>query len=101
MDAAEARERFGAKLLAPVRDFAEVWFREWPRITFHDPLAAATIFDPAICQFTRGTVTIDTNAGEAEGSTTFVPGDGAHEVARTVNPAAFFDRYFTTVSAAG
>jgi inosine-uridine nucleoside N-ribohydrolase len=54
MDANEVRKRFQHKLLQPVLDFAEVWFEEREQITFHDPLAAATIFDDQICRFKRG-----------------------------------------------
>src|SRR5215831_17223720 len=44
MGAAEVRQRFTAPLLRPVLDFAEVWFKGREKITFHDPLAATTIF---------------------------------------------------------
>ena len=45
---AEVKKRFTAPLLQPVRDFAEVWFEHRKAITFHDPLAAATIFTNSI-----------------------------------------------------
>jgi inosine-uridine nucleoside N-ribohydrolase len=48
MTAKQVREKFQADLLCPVLDFAEVWFRETEIITFHDPLAAVTIFDDHI-----------------------------------------------------
>jgi len=54
LPAAEVRRRFTAPLLRPVLDFAEVWFQHADRVTFHDPLAATTLFDPGICAFTRG-----------------------------------------------
>ena len=48
MQASEVRERFTAPLLRPVLAMAEVWFGGfYPFITFHDPLAAATIFEPS------------------------------------------------------
>ena len=51
MDAAECRRRFIAAggPLAPTAAMAEVWFRHVPAITFHDPLAAALIFQPTLC----------------------------------------------------
>jgi inosine-uridine nucleoside N-ribohydrolase len=91
------RERFTAPLLRPVLDFAEIWFAEfYPAITFHDPLAAAVIFDDGICEFERGEVTIDMN--ERSGRTIWRPDgpDAPHEVAVSVDPERFFDHFFGT-----
>lgn len=65
-------------------------------VVFHDPLAAATIFEPDLCTYTRGTVTIDTCASAAQGMSHFAPGDGPHRVAVTVDPTRFFDLYWAT-----
>ena len=98
MSADEVRQRFQTRLLRPVLDFAEVWFQERPRITFHDPLAAAILFDDEICDFERGHVTIELDHPEAPGKTLWKPDDeGPHEVARTVDAARFFAHYFETV----
>jgi inosine-uridine nucleoside N-ribohydrolase len=100
MPAAEVRERFQTPLLRPVLDFAEVWFQKAEVITFHDPLAATTIFDDSICTFVPGTVTIDLT-GEP-GRTLWAPsgvdpqGD-LHQAAATVNPERFFEHYFGVV----
>ena len=61
MPAQAIRSRFQAPLLQPVCDFAEVWFKERDVITFHDPLAATTLFDDHICTFERGLVEVETN----------------------------------------
>jgi inosine-uridine nucleoside N-ribohydrolase len=99
MDAHEVRERFTADLLRPVLDFAEVWFRERPRITFHDPLAAATIFDARICACERGTVEVELSSQRLGGLTHWAPGaDGRHEVALEVEAARFFEHYFSVFS---
>jgi inosine-uridine nucleoside N-ribohydrolase len=97
MPAAEVRRRFDVPLLRPVRDFAEVWFAGVDHITFHDPLAATTIFDRRICEFERGTVTVD--LGAEAGRTLWEPGgDGArHAVATKVDAGRFFEHYFGTV----
>jgi len=98
MAADEVRRRFaGPKLLAPVLDFAEVWFADGrERITFHDPLAAASLFDDSLCGFERGRVTVELAEGEARGTTHFEPGaDGPHEVALSVQPGRFFEHYFS------
>jgi inosine-uridine nucleoside N-ribohydrolase len=91
----EVRERFTSPLLQPVLDFAEIWFATfYPAITFHDPLAAAVIFDDQICTFQRGEVTIDMD--ERPGRTCWQPGGtGApHEAAVSVDPHRFFDHFF-------
>jgi purine nucleosidase len=97
MDAAEVRERFRAPLLQPVRDFAEVWFHERPEITFHDPLAAAAIFEPQICTFTRGTVEVELASPRLGGLTFWRPDGDAppHEVALHVDRERFFEHYFS------
>ncbi|BCB88068.1 nucleoside hydrolase [Phytohabitans suffuscus] len=67
-------------------DFAAVWFAERDGIYFHDPLAAATVFDGEVCGFTRGEVTV-----AADGTTGWRPrADGPHEVATSVVPDRFF-----------
>jgi purine nucleosidase len=91
MAAAAFRQRCGGvPLLRPVLDFAEVWFAERERLTFHDPLAAVTLFDDGVCDFAAGSVTV-----AASGATSWEPRDGGpHEVAVGVSPGRFFDRFF-------
>jgi inosine-uridine nucleoside N-ribohydrolase len=100
MLAADARTKFDKRLLLPVRDFAEVWFRGEDAITFHDPLAAATIFDAGICAFERGLVTVDLLDDGNSGITRWQANAPAsrHEIATSVNPARFFDHYFSVFS---
>ena len=99
MDADECRRRFTAKVLEPVHDFAEVWFERGPgRITFHDPLAAAGIFQPDLCEYRRGTVTVSL-AEPTAGWTVFRPDEsGPHLAASAVDAERFFERYFDVVS---
>lgn len=97
MDVREVRERFRADLLRPVLDFAEVWFHEREAITFHDPLAAATIFDNRICAFKRGAVEVELANEQSRGMTRWTPDgrDGQHEVAFDVSSEWFFEHYFS------
>jgi purine nucleosidase len=102
MPAAEVRQRFQVPLLRPVLDFAEVWFQHVDRITFHDPLAAATIFDDQICTFERGRVDIELKSDRLLGMTHWsgvnkdmTTPSGPHEVALEVNPQRFFVHYFS------
>ena len=95
LPADEVRQRFSADLLLPVRDFADAWFSSFPELIFHDPLAAACIFDQDICCFSSGAVTIDLQdqpgftrwQGQAQ--------DARHKVALQVEPQRFFDEFFS------
>jgi len=96
LSASEARRRFQAPLLRPVLDFAEVWFDRSDKITFHDPLAAATIFDQTICGFERGNVEIELQSERLAGLTHWTADPrGRHEVALKVDPERFFSHYFS------
>lgn len=96
MPAAQVRERFRAPLLRPVLDFAEVWFRQASTMTFHDPLAAVTIFDDGVCGFERGRVMVEQASERLAGLTHWTAdAAGPHEVALTVNSSRFFEHYFS------
>lgn len=101
MDAAEVRQRFQTPRLRPVLDMAEVWFQARPEVTFHDPLAAVSIFAPEVCAYTQGKVEVELASPRLGGMTYFAAEDaGPHEVALGVNPPAFFDAYFGVTGSA-
>ena len=100
MSAEDVRHKFTAPLLRPVMDLAEIWFGQfYPFITFHDPLAAATIFEPDLCSYQQGTVKLDTI--ERPGQTIWErePGrsDAPHQVAMTVDVGRYFEHFFSVV----
>lgn len=98
----ECRGRFTAAggPLAPVAAMAEVWFRSVPHITFHDPLAAALVFEPSLCALEPYHVGVDLTSPHTPGLTISLPGDAKpHLVAARVDPAAFFAHYFGIVGA--
>jgi purine nucleosidase len=100
MDAAEVRRRFQAPLLRPVLDMAEVWFQMRPEVTFHDPLAAVSIFDEQVCTYERGRVDVELASTHLPGMTYFTKEDGGpHEVAMKVDTARFFHEYFGVTAA--
>jgi inosine-uridine nucleoside N-ribohydrolase len=101
LPADECRSRF-AKAGGPlgiVADLAEVWFKHSKMITFHDPLAGATIFEPALCEYADGEVTIETASPTLFGLTSFNAGaeQKPHRIAVNVNTKAFFEHYFEIV----
>ena len=92
----EFKERFSHHdLLKPIVDFSKAWFSEWPIVTFHDPLAAVSIFDKSVCKYQKGTVEIELEKKNERGLTRWAPNPkGKHEVAVRVNPERFFKKYF-------
>jgi purine nucleosidase len=95
MDADAFLARCDTPLLRPVADMAGSWFAGRDTVTFHDPLAAAVLFEPGLCDFARGTVAID----RAGGAAAFAPDPaGRHEVAVGVRPDAVLDHYFAVVT---
>lgn len=97
LESTEVRQRFQTPLLRPVLDFAEIWFTKRPTITFHDPLAAATLFDDQICTFERGHVEVELENPALLGQTVWQPAPdaGQHEVALGVDAERFFEHYFS------
>jgi purine nucleosidase len=98
LPAEEFLERCEAPALRPVADMAQSWFGHRADVVFHDPLAAATIFEPDLCTFAAAEVTVDSSAGPLAGSTRWRPKpDGRHQVAVDVRPEAFIEHYFDVV----
>lgn len=98
MSADEVRDRYTASLLRPVLDMAEIWFKGfYPFITYHDPLAAATIFEPDLCSYQQGTVALD--LVDQPGKTTWHPSqsDTPHQVAMDVDVDRYFEHFFNIV----
>src|SRR6266498_571800 len=96
MSADDVRKKFTAPLLRPVLDMAEIWFAQfYPFITFHDPLAAATIFQEDLCSYQQGLVTVD--ATSTQSRTVWQPGrpDAPHQVAMQVDVDRYFQHFFS------
>ena len=95
----ECRQRFkNISVLDPVRDFAEVWFSHSAYATFHDPLAAVSVFHPDICEYDSGDVKIPlTDPTLGWTVLNYKKEGGAHTVAKTVDVKRFFDTYIETV----
>lgn len=92
----EVQQRFTHPLLKIVALMAESWFEHRPEITFHDPLAAALIFNHSLCRLAHGLVHVPLPDEDGKGGITcFTPDDGPHRVAVDVNVKAFFEEYFS------
>lgn len=90
------REEFRAALTTPTLELvgrmAETWFKDTDHVTFHDPLAAACIFEPDICLYLRGKVHMD-----GEGVSSFDEGAGDDLVASEVDSKRFFNHLFSVI----
>ncbi len=95
----QMNELFVANVLQPVKSFAEVWFEQKEFMIYHDPLAVMTLFDDNICTFKKGSVsTVFPGAPEA-GKIIFREGEGAIEVADSVDVEYALNKYFSVVNA--
>ena len=93
------KEKAKSDLFRPVLDFADVWFEDRNDVVFHDPLAAALIFDNQICQMVRGTVEIELQSDRLTGYTHWLPEPyvrpGRHEIAVSADSERFFEHFFS------
>jgi purine nucleosidase len=95
LPAEECRRRFRGGALDVVADMAEVWFREQPHITFHDPLAAVSLFEPDVCELQRGCADVELISPRLTGMTHWTPDEsGPHRIGVKSDPERFFERYF-------
>ncbi len=92
----EALCQFNSRLLEPVQAFSE--HHAYPHITFHDPLAAMSIFHDDILSYQKGSVHLEYGDEHYEGMTRWTAGEGIHEVAHEVDREVFFERYFSTTA---
>ena len=96
----QVREKLrSAPVLAPVADFAEVWFERYSElITWHDPLAAVGIFHrDAVCTYREGDISVPLDGVTAGWTIPLHSDSPRHRFASTVNAKKFFDIYFETV----
>ena len=67
-------------------------------ITFHDPLAAAVIFDESICGYKRGAVDADLESRRSKGLLYFSEtSEGKNQMTMQVDSGKFFNHFFKIV----
>jgi len=85
----------------------DAWATRTRQVTFHDPLAAALVFEESLCTYEAGVAMNDvTHPGEEAARTFFAPAKQlpdaqrafGQRVAKGVKVRPFFDHYFATVS---
>jgi inosine-uridine nucleoside N-ribohydrolase len=86
--------------LAVVAAMSEVWAKRAGIMTFHDPLAAVSIFEPGICDYQSGRVDVELKSDRVPGMTLFTRDakPSPHRAALGVDPEAFFQHYFEVIS---
>ncbi|MBN1346977.1 MAG: nucleoside hydrolase [Phycisphaerae bacterium] len=95
----EVKAKFKRPPLNVVLDMADLWFRRADRITFHDPLAAAVIFEPDLCGYAEGKVEVELVSPPLYGMTrwTSQAEESPHQIALAVDAERFFQHYFSIV----
>jgi len=96
----ECWEKFKQGPFKIVGEMAEIWLQKRSDIIFHDPLAAACIFEPDLCAYKKGLVRVELQDRQNLGKTNFTTQDKhkPHQVAVDVNVDAFFKHYFNVCS---
>ena len=98
MEKDEVLARYASGILKTVLDFSGIAEGTRKNIIYHDPLAAAVIFQKDICRFERGRVEIEYRSERLEGLTYWQPeANGKNEVAMGVDKDKFFTHYFDVV----
>ncbi len=100
MTVADVRARLSNGLGAILNDFLGARAADDRPITFHDPLAAAVIFDPEICRFRRGDVHVELESKRYGGLTEWKANpEGKNQVAFEVDDQRFFRHYWNVCHA--
>jgi purine nucleosidase len=93
----EKSDLFDSPVMKAVEDFGSPWL-ERHDMTFHDPLAAACLFEPSLCEYQRGLIEVDTRSEHTMGMMAFRgSGSGHCEIAASVKRERFFEHYFSVI----
>lgn len=91
----EAERRFRHPIMQVVMSIAREWFKDEPRVSFHDPLAAVCIFNDDVCSYKRGYMDCVLDSRLLGGMTIFREDPaGPHQVAWDVDGGKFFEHLF-------
>lgn len=103
-DELRSRHRAVVPPAPAVMEMAETFFRKRRHAAFNDPLAAAIVFEPDLCTYEYGTVTMAVDRPGEDAARTFFAADRAagdrssrQRVAKGVRVDRFFQDYFDTV----
>lgn len=100
MDAVQVKESYTSPLMKVVYAFSGFEDKSRDIITYHDPLAAVSMFEPHVMQYVSGQVSVELQSARLIGRTYFdEKEDGKHEVGSTVDEEAFYRAYFDIVNA--
>ncbi len=91
----EAEASFKHPILQAVMAIAREWFKDEPRVSFHDPIAAVCLFHDDVCTFERGTLSVELDSQLLSGFTYWRPDpNGPHHSAMSIDRDMFFKRLF-------
>lgn len=76
--------------MEPVLQYFETWLRERGEITFHDPIAGASIFCPNLLQYREEAVSVLMEPSPLRGITYSVGQSDRHAFAEKIRPEVFF-----------
>jgi purine nucleosidase len=89
--------QFDSWAFGPVNDYRDLWFnrkKDRREMIFHDPLAAACVFEEDLCTYETGDVSVDLKGERFFAATSFQAGGGARRIAVEVDSERFFRHFF-------
>jgi len=93
----DKEDLFSTPLMKAVEDFGSPWLQN-NDMTFHDPLAAASLFEPGFCEYQQGFIEVEYKKENQRGMMNFhLSQIGKRKVAISVDRERFFDHYFNVV----
>ncbi len=79
--------------MAPVLQYFETWLRERGEITFHDPIAAASIFCPDLLRYCKKSVSVLMEPSSLRGITYSLGESDRHAFASQIQAEVFFEDF--------
>lgn len=91
----QAEASFTHPIMRVVMSIAREWFKDEPRVSFHDAVTAVCIFNDDVCVYKRGWLDCVLDSRLLGGMTIFREDpEGPHQVAWDIDEERFFQRLF-------
>jgi inosine-uridine nucleoside N-ribohydrolase len=95
--ASRVRSTIGEACPALLTRLVEEWLARHDTVTFNDPLAAASLFEPGLCRFERGCVRIEVHGPLAGLTRWSASASGPHEIAAGADTNGFIAHFAAVV----
>mgnify|MGYP000215168274 CR=1 FL=1 len=91
----QAEEKFTHPIMQVVMSIAREWFKDEPRVSFHDAVTTVCLFNDDVCTYKRGYMDCILDSELLGGMTIFREDpNGPHQVAWDIDEEKFFEHLF-------